>query len=275
MAKTIHPTAIVDPAAELADGVSIGPNAIIGPGVVLGEGCEVGSGAQVQGPTILGRENRIFPQAAVGFEPQDLKFAGEQTRLEIGDRNQFREFSTMHRGTGKGGGLTTIGSDNLFMVYSHVAHDCSVGSRTVFANSATLAGHVEVEDDVTISAFSAVHQFCRVGCHAYIGGYSVITKDALPYVKTVGQKPRCYGVNSIGLERKGVSKEEVAAIRAAMRLLMDSGLNTTQALERLEGEMAGTPHVDHLISFLKSSQRGVIKARPGRGRGARGGRSEE
>lgn len=271
MSTIIHETAVVDASARLGEGVKVGPYAVIGAEVELGDGSEVGASAQVYGPSRLGRDNRIFPHATVGFEPQDLSFKGEVTRLEVGDRNCFREFCTIHRGTAKGGALTTIGDDNLFMVYTHVAHDCHVGNRTIFANCATLAGHVDVEDDVTISAFSAVHQFCRVGCHAYIGGYSVITKDALPYVKTVGQKPLCYGVNSIGLGRKGFSKDQIAVISQAVRLITGSKLNTTQALARLEEEYAGDRHVDHLIAFLKASERGIIKARPSRGRGNRGG----
>ena len=271
MSAAIHPTAVVDPSAIVGEGVRIGPYAIVGAGVELGEGTEVGASAQVHGPTKIGCRNRIFPHATVGFDPQDLTFKGEPTRLEVGDRNIFREFCTIHRGTAKGGSLTTIGDDNLFMVYTHVAHDCHVGNRTIFANCATLAGHVDVEDDATISAFSAIHQFCRVGRHAYIGGYSVITKDALPYVKTVGQKPLCYGVNTIGLARKGFSKEAIEVVNAAIKVVIGSKLNTSQALARLEAEYAGQPDADHLIAFLNASQRGVIKGRPGRGRGARGG----
>ncbi len=271
MAREIHPSAVVDASAELADGVRVGPNAVIGAKVVIGEGTEIGAGAQVYGPTVLGRENHVFPMAAIGFEPQDLKFAGEETRLEVGDRNQFREFCTIHRGTGKGGGVTTIGDDNLFMVYSHVAHDCHVGSRTVFANCATLAGHVNIEDDVSISAFSAVHQFCRVGRHAYIGGYTVLTMDALPYVKTVGGKPLYYGLNSIGLRRKGVANESIRALKAALKLFTGSGLNTTQALERMRAEHGDDEHVAHLIAFVEAAERGVVKALPGQRTTARGG----
>ena len=268
----VHPLAFVDPGAVLGEGVRVGPFAVIGAGVVLGDGCEVGAGAQIQGPARIGRENRIFPQACIGFEPQDLKFRGEEVAVEIGDRNQFRELCTIHRGTSKGGGVTRIGSDNLFMAYTHVAHDCAVGSRTVFANNATLAGHVEVHDDATISAFSSVHQFCRVGRHAYVGGYSVVTMDALPFVKTVGQKPACYGLNSIGLKRKGFSPESVRRLDRAVRILVRSGLNTPQALERLRAELAGDPDVDYLIAFIESAKRGVHKLAP---RGGRGGGSEE
>lgn len=263
----IHPTAVIDPGAVLADGVEVGPFAVIGAGVEIGEGTSVGAGAQIQGPTRIGRENRIFPQAAIGFEPQDLKFRGEEVRLEIGDRNQFREFTTIHRGTAKGGALTKIGSDNLFMVYTHVAHDCTVGDGTVFANNATLAGHVEVHDGVTISAFSAVHQFCRVGRHAYVGGFTVVTMDALPFVKTVGQKPASYGLNTIGLKRKGFSKESLDRLGRAIRLLTRSGLNTRQALERLREEADGDPDVAYLIAFVEGAKRGIHKSQP------RGGRS--
>lgn len=271
MAMKIHPSAVVDPSAELADGVAVGANAVIGARVVIGEGTEIGAGAHVHGPTRIGRYNRIFPMAAIGFEPQDLKFGGEDVFLEVGDRNQFREFCTIHRGTGKGGGVTRIGSDNLFMVYSHVAHDCQVGSRTIFVNNATLAGHVDVEDDATIGAFSSVHQFCRVGCHAYIGGYSVITMDALPYLKTVGQKPLCYGVNSIGLKRKGFADEAVERLSKAVRLFLRSGLNVGDALVELKRAHGGDPNVDHLIAFVEGSKRGVIKGLPGKKRSARGG----
>jgi UDP-N-acetylglucosamine acyltransferase len=208
--------------------------------------------------------------AAVGFEPQDLKYGGEDVFLEVGDRNHFREFCTIHRGTGKGGGVTRIGSDNLFMAYSHVAHDSQVGDRTVFVNNATLAGHVEVGDDATIGAFSSVHQFTRVGRHAYIGGYSVVTMDALPFVKTVGQKPLCYGLNTIGLKRKGLDSDVVTRLSQAVKILLRSGLNTSQALERIETELAGCEEVAYLVAFVRSSRRGVIKAVPGR-RGGRGG----
>jgi UDP-N-acetylglucosamine acyltransferase len=271
MQNEIHPTAVVDPSVELAGGVRVGPHAVIGPRVVVGEGCEIGAGAQLRGPTRLGRENRIFPLAAVGFEPQDLKYRGEEVFLEVGDRNHFREMCTIHRGTGGGGGVTRIGSDNLFMAYSHVAHDCIVGDRTVFVNNATLAGHIEVEDDATIGAFSSVHQNCRVGRHAYIGGYSVITMDALPYVKTVGQKPLCYGINRIGLKRKGMNDEALARLDQAIKILLRSGLNTRQATDRIATELGdGHPEIDHLLGFIAASQRGVIKAVPGR-RGGRGG----
>jgi UDP-N-acetylglucosamine acyltransferase len=270
VASQIHPTAVVDPGAELGEGVVVGPHAVIGAGVTIGAGTHVGAGAYLQGPTILGRDNRVFPHVCIGTDPQDLKFRGEETRLEIGDRNHFREFCTVHRGTSKGGGLTTIGSDNLFMAYAHIAHDCHVGSRTIFANSATLAGHVEVQDDASISAFSAVHQFCRVGRHAYIGGFSVIVQDALPFVKTVGQKPAVYGVNKIGLERKGFAKETIERLDKAVRMLSRGGLHLGDAVIKLREELGDDPEVAYLADFVASAERGVIRSAPGR-KGARGG----
>ena len=270
----IHPSAVIDPSAELGSGVSVGPFAVLGPDVVLGDDCEVGASAQVRGPARFGRGNRIFPNACVGFEPQDLKYKGEEVRLEVGDGNVFREFSTIHRGTQFGGGVTRIGDGNLFMAYSHVAHDSQVGSRTVFVNGATLAGHVEVGDDATIGAFSAIHQFCRVGRHAYVGGFSVVTMDALPFVKTVGQKASCYGLNAIGLRRKGFDRETIRRLRRAVRILVHSGLNTRQALERIEAEVGDDPEVAYLVEFARAAERGFVKSAPGR-RGERGGAGED
>jgi UDP-N-acetylglucosamine acyltransferase len=264
----VHPSAQIDPDAVLGEGVRVGAFAVIGANVEIGAGTEIGAGAQVLGPARIGRENRIFPQACVGFEPQDLKFHGEEVWLEVGDRNQIREFATIHRGTPKGGGITRIGNDNLFMAYTHVAHDCQVGSRTIFANNATLAGHVEVHDDATISAFTSVHQFCRVGRHAYVGGYSVVTMDALPFAKTVGLKPACYGLNTIGLKRKGFEPETLRRLEQAMRLLVRSKLNASQALERIRAELAGDPAVDELVAFVASAKRGVHKSMPRGGRSA-------
>jgi UDP-N-acetylglucosamine acyltransferase len=271
MSGYVHPMAQVDPGAVLGEGVRVGPFAVIGDGVEIGEGTEVGAGAQIYGPTRIGRENRIFPNACIGFEPQDLKFRGEEVRLEIGDRNQFRECCTMHRGTAKGGAVTRIGSDNLFMAYTHVAHDCQVGSRTIFANNATLAGHVEVHDDASISAFTSIHQFCRVGRHAYVGGYSVVTMDALPFAKTVGLKPAFYGLNSIGLKRKGFDPDSIKHLDQALRLLVRSGLNTAQALEKIRAELSGDEAVDYLVSFVETAKRGIHKSRP---RGGRSGGSD-
>ena len=268
MAGLIHPTAHIDPSARLGSGVRVGAGAVIGADVEIGDDTEIGSGAQVLGPTKLGRENRVYPLAAVGFDPQDLKFKGEKSELIVGDRNSIREFSTLNRGTAFGGGVTRIGDDNLFMAYSHVGHDSQVGSRTVFTNGATLAGHVEVDDDATIGATSAVHQFCRVGKHAYIGGFSVITLDALPFARTVGQKPLCYGVNRIGLERKGMTPEAIREIERAFRILLRSGKNTSQALDELRAMADRGAHIDYLIDFVATSKRGVIKTKRGGARGA-------
>ena len=271
---SIHPSAVVDPSAVLGEDVTVGPHAVIGAQVEIGARTEVGAGAQIQGSTVIGRENRIFPYACIGFEPQDLKFAGEQTWVRIGDGNHFREFVTVHRGTAKGGGLTQIGSGGLFMAYSHVAHDARVGDRVIFANGATLAGHVEVGDDATVGAFSAVHQFCRVGRHAYIGGYSVITQDALPFVKTVGHKPACYGLNRIGLERKGFEAAPLKNLETVLRILVRKGLAIPSAIEQMTAASDGSPAVVDLIRFVESSTRGVIRSLPGRA-GSRGGGSSD
>jgi len=273
MSARVHPLAVVDPTAILGDGVEVEAFAVIGPGVEIGAGTVVGSGAQLQGPARIGEGNRIYPHACVGTDPQDLKYAGEEVRLEIGDRNRIREFSSIHRGTGKGGGLTRIGDDNLFMVYSHVAHDCRVGSRTVFANNATLAGHCEVGDDVTLGAFSALQQFGRIGRHGYVGGYSRLLTDALPFVKTVGLRPVVLGVNRIGLQRKGWEKERIAALSSAMRVYLRSGLNSSDALARLEREFADNDDVGYLIEFVRGARRGVIRSLPGRRGG--GGEGDE
>ena len=256
---------MVDPGAELGDGVVVGPHAVVGAQVVVGDGCRIDAAAQLQGPSRLGRNNRIYPFACIGFDPQDLKFEGERTELVVGDDNHFREHSTVHRGTGHGGGLTTVGNGNLFMVGTHIAHDCKVGDQTIFANNATLAGHVEVDHHAVISAFTSVHQFCRVGRHAYIGGYSVITRDALPFVKTVGGKPACFGINRIGLERKGFETESLSNLERAYRILVRGKLNTTHALEQLREELGDDPHVGHLVAFVEGSQRGVIREIPRRG----------
>jgi UDP-N-acetylglucosamine acyltransferase len=272
MDTLVHPTAVVDPTAELGEGVEVGPHAVIGAEVVIGAECEIGAGAQVQGPTTIGTRNRIFSHACVGFEPQDLKFGGERSYLEIGDGNTIREFATLHRGTELGGGKTVVGSDNLFMAYTHVAHDCIVGDRTIFGNASTLAGHVEVDDDAILSAFCAVHQFCRIGRHAYIGGYTVVTMDALPYAKTVGAKAVSLGINRIGLQRRGFDEERLKAVEAAYRTVVRSGLNTSDALEKLREDYPENEDVIYLVKFIEGTQRGILKTPPGR-RGARGGAS--
>jgi UDP-N-acetylglucosamine acyltransferase len=259
----IDPLARVHPDAVVGEGTVIGPFAVIGAHVRLGKRCHIGASAVIDGHTTLGDENRIFPFASIGLAPQDLKYRGEPTRLDIGHGNIFRECVTIHRGTAGGGGQTTIGDGNLFMGYVHVAHDCHVGSDTIFGPHATLGGHVTVEDYTNVSAGSAVHQFCRVGRHAFIGGYSVVTKDALPFARTVGSRPaRIFGANSIGLVRRGFTHDTVAQIKRAFRYLMQSKLNTSQALREIEQDPTlGSPEVAYLVDFIRSAHRGVILRR--------------
>lgn len=260
MSEAIHSTAIVEDGAILGDGVRIGPWSYVGNEVVIGEGTSLGPGTRIEGPTTIGRENRFYGQSSIGTDPQDLKYGGERTELVIGDRNTFREFITVNRGTAGGGGRTVIGHDNFFMVYAHVAHDCVVGSHVIFANGGTLAGHVEVGDHALIGAFTAIHQFCRVGNHAFTGGYTVATLDVLPFMKTVGSRPaKTFGVNTIGLERKGFEAESIKALQKAYRLLVRSKLGRDEALARIEGELSTDPHVQYLVEFIRSSERGIIK----------------
>jgi UDP-N-acetylglucosamine acyltransferase len=267
----IDPSSRVASGAILGPGVRVGPFCVVGPAVRLGPGTVLESHVVVGGDTTIGSQNRFSPFASIGLAPQDLKYRGEPSRLVIGDRNVFREFVTVNRGTAGGGNVTTVGSDNLFMTEAHIAHDCRVGDHTVFGNAATLAGHVSVEDWALVNAFSGVHQFCRVGAYAFVGGFTVVTKDVLPFSKTVGNPARIYGVNSIGLARRGFSREAVAGIRAAYRLLLQSRLNTTLALERLEREGPVGPEVRQIVDFIRSSERGVIlKRRPKRDDAAEG-----
>lgn len=262
MSREIHPTAIVDPSAELGDDIVIGPYCVVEAGVTIGDGCRIGAMCRFTGAATVGRRNQFESHCSVGAPPQDLKYAGQPTRLVIGDDNVFREFVTLHRGTPKGGGITTIGDGSLFMAYSHVAHDCHVGSRTIFANAATLAGHVEVGDEANIGAFSAVHQFCRVGPHAFLGGFTVATKDCLPFMKTVGSRPaRCYGPNTIGLERKGFDAERRESLKRLWRLLHNPKLTATAAVERARTELGGQGDVEQVLEFIAASRRGVILSR--------------
>jgi UDP-N-acetylglucosamine acyltransferase len=259
MSTSIHPTAIIAAEATIADGVEIGPYTVIEGDVSIGADCRIGPFCRFGDGTVVGVRNHFESHCSVGAPPQDLKYAGEATRLEIGDENVFREFVTLHRGTPGGGGLTRIGDKSLFMAYSHVAHDCLVGSSTIFANSATLAGHVEVGDGATVGAFSAIHQFSRVGAHAFLGAFTAANKDCLPYMSTVGNRPpKCYGPNTIGLERKGFSVESRKALKRVWRLLRDPKLNTSQAVERIREELGGVEEVDFVVEFIESSERGVI-----------------
>jgi UDP-N-acetylglucosamine acyltransferase len=257
----VDPSARIMPGAVLGEGVRIGPYSVIGPRVRIGARTIVESHVVIDGDTEIGADNHFYPFTSVGQVPQDLKYRGESSRLVIGDSNKVHEFVTIHLGTALGGGVTTIGSDNLFMAYAHVAHDCRIGNHAILANAATLGGHVTVEDWASVNAFSGVHQFCRVGVHAFVGGYSVITKDVLPYSKTVGNRARIYGVNGVGLRRRGFAPETVAAIRQAYRLLLQSRLNTSQALERIEAEGTLTPEVRTIVDFIRSSPRGVTLKR--------------
>jgi UDP-N-acetylglucosamine acyltransferase len=256
----IDSTAVVSNEAVLAPDVSVGPYAVIGPHVTIGAGTIIGPHVRIDGPTQIGERNQFVGQCSIGTPPQDLKFKGEKTELRIGNDNVFREFVTVNRGTIGGGGITTIGSHSFFMAYAHVAHDCHVGDTTVFANNATLAGHVEVGDFATIGAFSAVHQFCRVGDHAFIGGGSICTQDVLPFVKTVGNRPaKTYGVNNIGLERKGFDKDTIEALQRAYRILTRSKLLLADALAKIETDFGFHSEVRYFVEFVRGSKRGVIR----------------
>jgi UDP-N-acetylglucosamine acyltransferase len=260
MSATIAETAIVSSEAAIAPDVVIGAYAVIGPQVTIGAGTVIGPHVRIEGPAAIGERNRFVGQCSIGTDPQDLKYKGERTELRIGHDNVFREFVTVNRGTGAGRALTSIGSSNFFMAYAHVAHDCSIGDGTIFANNATLAGHVDVGDFSTIGAFSAVHQFCRVGEHAFIGGGSICTQDVLPFVKTVGNRPaKTYGINTIGLERKGFTKETIEALQRAYRILIRSKLRAQDALARIEAELGFHPEVRYLAEFVRTSKRGIIR----------------
>ena len=256
----IDPRAIISPTARLGRDVRIGAFAIVGDEVALGDGCVVHAHAVVRGPSRFGRENIFDSFSSVGGDPQDLKFAGERTELIAGDANKFREFVTVSRGTSKGGGATRIGSHNLFMAYAHIAHDCVVGNHTVFANCATLAGHVTVDDYATIGAFSPIHQFVRIGRHAYIGASTPVAKDVPPFSLVITERvARCYGMNKVGLERRGFDRERLETLDRAFRLFTRSKLNTTQAIEQMRAQLNGSPDVQELIAFIESSERGVTK----------------
>jgi UDP-N-acetylglucosamine acyltransferase len=238
---------------------------VIGPNVRIGRNCRIGSAAVIDGWTEIGDDNDIGPMTAIGLAPQHLKYAGEETRVVIGSQNIIREFVTIHRGTVQGSALTSVGSRNLLMAYVHIAHDCHVGNDTIFGNAATLGGHVTVEDFANVSAGSGVHQFCRVGRHAFIGGYSVVTKDAMPYAKTVGNRARIYGLNTIGLVRRGFSAETVSKLKRAYRYLLVSKLNTSRAVSRIEADPTlACPEVQYLVEFIRQSHRGVLLRRPTR-----------
>ena len=255
----IHPTAIVDPRAQLNRGCHIGAYCIVGADVTLGERVRLESHCHIDGRTAIGDDTHVFPFVSIGLAPQDLKYRGEPAETRIGRRTSVREFVTIHRGTKGGGGITSVGDDCLLMAQVHVAHDCHVANSVIMANGATLAGHVRVETGATIGAYSGVHQFCRVGREAFVGGYSVVVKDALPFAKTVGNHARCYGLNAEGFRRRNYPRETHVALRRAFRFLLNAHLNTTQALERIEAELIDVPEVRELVEFIKLSTRGVTK----------------
>jgi UDP-N-acetylglucosamine acyltransferase len=257
---SIHPTAIVASSAVVPASCSVGPYSTIGPDVVLGENCELISHVILDGHSTIGARNRFYPFACVGIAPQDLSYAGEPTHLEMGDDNVVRESVTISRGTVKGGGVTRLGSHCLIMAYVHIGHDSQIGNHCILANAATLAGHVYVEDYASVGALCPVHQFCHIGSHAFIGGGTTITQDVLPFSLTSARREtNAYGMNKIGLVRRGFSKERLKALQHAYKTLQASRLNTTQAIERLRSEGTSTDDVAYLVSFIERSTRGVIK----------------
>ncbi|MGH9513655.1 MAG: acyl-ACP--UDP-N-acetylglucosamine O-acyltransferase [Terriglobales bacterium] len=256
----VHPTAIVDPAAKIQPSCKIGPYCVIGPDVEIGERCSLMSHVAVQGPTKIGSDNSFFPFSSIGLAPQDISYAGEPTRLEIGDHNVIREFVTINRGTVKGGCLTRVGNRTLIMAYVHVAHDCVIGDDVILANAATLGGHVIVDEWATVGALCPVHHFVRIGAHSFIGGGTTITRDVLPFSKTVAARDtHAYGLNATGLERRGFTKDRIRKLHHAYKVLLASKLNTTQALEKLKSEQDRGEDVEMLIRFIEASERGVIK----------------
>ncbi|HKW77305.1 MAG TPA: acyl-ACP--UDP-N-acetylglucosamine O-acyltransferase [Terriglobales bacterium] len=256
----IHPSAVVDPSAKIPASCSIGPFCYIGADVELGENCELISHVVIHGRAKLGSNNRLFPFSAIGIEPQDISYKGEKTAVEIGDHNVIRESVTINRGTAKGGGVTRVGDHALLMAYSHIGHDSVIGDHVMLVNAATLAGHVTVEDWAVVGALCPVHQFVRIGAHAYIGGQTVVTKDVLPFAKCVTPRhTQTYGLNAVGLERRGFSQERIRSIHHAFRVLLNSKLNTTQALEKLRAEGNQGEDVAMLMRFIEASERGIIK----------------
>jgi len=256
----IHPTAIVDSQARIADSAEIGPYCIIGADVEIGARTRLMAHVFVEGVATIGEDNVFYPYSTVGVAPQDLKYHGERSQTRIGNRNKIREFITIHRGTEGGGLITGIGDDNLLMAYTHVAHDVQIGNHTILANGVTFGGHAVVGDWAVIGAFSGVHQFCRVGRHAMIGGYSVITQDVLPFSMTVSPREvKIFGANKTGLERRGFTADSIEALHKAFRLLTKSALNTTQAVERIRAEVEPSAEIEELLAFIGSSERGFVK----------------
>jgi UDP-N-acetylglucosamine acyltransferase len=255
----IHPSAVVSQSARIGHNCYIGPYSIVGDGVELSDGVRLEAHCVIDGRTSIGEGTHVFPFVSIGLASQDLKYKGEPSQTRVGKRNRIREFVTIHRGTKGGGMLTQTGDDCLIMAQAHIAHDCVIGDGVIMANGATLAGHVRVEEQANIGAYSGVHQFCRIGREAYVGGYSVVVKDALPYALTVGNHARCYGLNITGMNRRGYSRAVIDALHHAFHLLLSAKLNTSQAIERIKNELTGFSEVDELVRFIETSKRGVIK----------------
>jgi UDP-N-acetylglucosamine acyltransferase len=258
-AATIHPSAQVDPSAVIGEGVSIGAFSVVGADVEIGEGCRIDSHVVLEGPTRMGRDNRIHSFAVVGGAPQDKKYDDEPTRLEIGNGNTIREYVTINRGTSQDTGVTTIGDDNWIMAYVHIAHDCIVGNHTVLANNATLAGHVQLGDWVTLGGFTGIHQFCKVGSHAFIGMGSLINADVPPYVMVAGQYARPRGINSEGLKRRGFDAARIASIKRAYRTLFVSGRPLAEARAELETLAGEAPDIQAMLDFIGTSERSILR----------------
>lgn len=255
----IHETVIIDPAAEIAEDVEIGPYSVIGADVVIGAGCRIGSHVNIKGATVIGRDNRIYPHASIGEDPQDKKYAGESTRLEIGDGNTIREFVTINRGTTQDLGYTRVGDDNWIMAYAHIAHDCVIADHTILANGTNLAGHVEIHDHAILGGFTKVHQFCRIGAHAFCGMDCGVTRDVPPFVTTSGHPAEPKGINSEGLKRRGYSREQISSVKQAYRILYRSGLRLEEAIVALEEAAQEEPLLELLPTFLKESRRSVVR----------------
>ncbi|CAN5689042.1 acyl-ACP--UDP-N-acetylglucosamine O-acyltransferase [soil metagenome] len=259
MSSFIHESAIVSPKAKIGADCCIGAYSTVGDEVILGDRVHLESHVVIGGKTSIGDETRIFPFVSIGLAPQDLKYAGEPTATEIGKRNHIREFVTVHRGTSGGGDLTKIGDDNLLMAQAHIAHDCIIGNEVIMANAATLAGHVEIADRANIGAYSGIHQYCRIGVEAFVGGYSVVVKDAMPFATIQGNHAKCYGLNRVGMKRRGYSKDTISKLHHAFHLLLSSKLNTQQAVERIKQEIKDCAEVDLLVDFIETTKRGVVK----------------
>ena len=255
-ATVVHATAIVDPAAALGQGVVVGPWALVGPGVEIGDGTEIGPRVLVERDTVVGEDCRIANGAVLGTDPQDLKYRGEHSTLRVGDRTVIREFVTLNRGT-SASGRTLVGTDCLLMAYTHVAHDCELGNHVVLANSVAMGGHVLIEDWAIVGGLTPIHQFVRIGAHAFVGGGSRVPQDVPPYCRIAGNPPRLYGLNTVGLERRGLSEETRRALKQAYRILFQSDENLSRAVDRAEREVPGIPEVKHLLQFIRSSERGV------------------